>query len=75
MRRQSVVVTVAHSRATFARVVNLLHDRGWEIESLDYKREENERLGVLNLTATGGAGDLSGHLHNLIGVLEVDKRQ
>jgi len=75
VRRQSVVVTVAHSRATFARVVNVVHDRGWEIESLDYRREENERLGLLKLTAAGGAGDLSGHLHNLIGVLEVEEQQ
>lgn len=75
MRHQSVVVTMSHSRATFARVVNVLHDRGWEIERFDYRREENEPVGVLKLIATGGAGDLPGHLHNLIGVLEVEEQQ
>lgn len=72
MSSRILTITVANSREAFPRVVPAVHDRGDDIQSLEYKRLGRDRAGLLTLTTRGGGGNLVRHLCNIIGVLDVE---
>lgn len=75
MTRRSYNIRVASSRGALARIVAAVYDRGADLNELTYWRENDESEGLISFTASGGGQNLGLHLHNIVGVLDVQAEQ